>query len=531
MTAATRPVTKTYDLIGFGDEVPGILALVSAAREFNRRTGGWLKILLMLKGNAQEGIGGHLVRGGLAYLDRSMVPPDLRQSLGLPTFGDPASLYQEFLQRCGVNQIALDPRRADAVLRQLLQESRIDILSRVQITSVLKDESQLSAICLPRGEIYRARQFIDSTVNAELAQAAGVEKFQGFGTFGLPDSELPVTLVFETEGLSVQRLRDEEVGLLRRLTNPADTEAQRFIEVATGSNAKLAEQFRRGLVDNRGNLQTMIVGPDYIDVRCRAFSIAYQSFRGKRFSLADSKAVLDQPNIAILPNGRLSWNALLCYTTGSQAEALARGAAKPSAEILAEMKFVEKWLKSIGARVVRPASELYIRHAGNVIGAVEPLSGARMLAGGVPEDEALATFTYHLDVRGGITGLGAKASKLGISSISFHTPPIFNVGIRHALLSKVPNLAVVSPASGFDGYACAAGRIVEFNAAVGQGLGIAASLALTTNRNLAEISNHEVQQVLIQTGQHPRIYGRPNPAESDRLWAFETALGIGSTIA
>jgi hypothetical protein len=168
--------------------------------------------------------------------------------------------------------------------------------------------------------------------------------------------------------------------------------------------------------------------------------------------------------------------------------------------------------------------ELYIRHAGNVMDAVEPLSGARMLEGGVLANEAIATFGYHLDVRGGITGLGARANERGIESITFHTPPLFNVGIRHALMRSVPNLAVVSPASGFDGYACAAGRIVEFNVAVGQGVGIAAAIALNSNRNLADIPNREVRQVLVQTGQLPKIYGRANMLEASRLQAFESTM-------
>ena len=88
MTTATR----SYDLIGFGDEVPGILALVAAAREYRSRTGSYPKSVLMLRGNAQDGVGGHLVRGRLAYLDRSSVPIATRQSYYLENFGDPPAI-------------------------------------------------------------------------------------------------------------------------------------------------------------------------------------------------------------------------------------------------------------------------------------------------------------------------------------------------------------------------------------------------------------------------------------------------------
>ncbi|MBD2020694.1 FAD-dependent oxidoreductase [Leptolyngbya sp. FACHB-36] len=524
MTTGTPAKTRTYDLIGFGDEVPGVLAIVSAVREHRRRTGKTLRTLMLFKGNSQQGLGGHLVRGGLAYLDRANVPLEVRQSLGLATFGDPSAIYKEFLQRVGVTQVALDPRQADKVLRKMLSESGTDILSRVQIQSIITRGPAIAGIRLANGETFMAKQFIDSTVNAELAQSAGVRKLPGFGTFGLPDSELPVTLVFETEGLSISRLKEVEFNYLKRFTNPSDTEAQRFLAIAAGGDPALIDQFRRSFTNTQGGLRTMFVGLDHIDVLSRVLTITYHAFRGKKAALKESGVLMDCPNIAILPGGRLSWNALLFYVGGSQAEALARGAARPTAAMLEEMTFVEKWLKSFGASVVRATPELYIRHAGNILDVMEPLSGAEMLAGGVPASEAIATFGYHLDVRGGITGLGAKASGMGIGSISFHAPPLFNVGIHHAQVRSVPNLAVISPGSGFEGYACAAGRIVEFNVAVGQGIGIAASLAIETNRPIAAVSNVEVRQVLAQTGLLSRIYGRSNATEASRLLAFESSM-------
>lgn len=533
MTATPKPTTRTYDLICFGDEVPGILAIVSAAREYRRRTGKHLRTLLMFKGNSREGVGGHLVRGGLAYLDRSCIPQEVRFSLGLPTFGDPVAIYQEFLRRVGVNQIALDPRKADTVLRNFLSEIGADMISRVTIAALLKQGNTLSGIRLTNGETYLASQFIDCTVNAELAQGAGVKKLQGFETFGLPESELPVTLVFETEGLTVPQLRNLELAYIRRFLNLNDMEAQRYLAIAAGNNPTLAEQWRRGMVDVNGNPMTFYAGPDFIDVRCRALSIAYHSFRGKKWSLKESGMILDQGNIAILGHNRLSWNALMFYTTGAQAEVLARNAAKPTPPMLQEIAMLETWFRSLGATALRPTSELYIRHAGNITGVVKPLSGAEMLAGGVPATEAIGTFGYHLDVRGGITGLGNRATTLGIGSITFHAPPLFNIGILHALVRTVPNLAVISPASGFDGYACAAGRIIEFNVGVGQGVGIAAAIAIASQRQLATITNLEVRQVLAQTGQLTRIYGRSNPAEAARLQNFEIALGgpIGISVA
>jgi hypothetical protein len=521
---APQAAVRTYDIIVFGDEVPGILALICAAREFRRRNNRYPRTLLLFKGNSQFGVGGHLVRGGLSYLDRSHIPLEIRQNLGLDAFGDPAAIYQEFLQRAEVNLVGLDPRKADSALREMLLETRTDILSNAEIDAVLSDRNMIAGIRLTNAETYLANQFIDSTVNAELAQKAGVSKMKGFGTMGLPNSELSVTLTFETEGLTIDALKWFERQYLNRLTNPDDDEAQGWIDTAAGGDASLADQLRQNLRDRQGNLKPMAVGPDYIDVCSKALSIAYHAFRGTKLSLSESGAILDNANIARLSGTRLSWNALLFDVNADQAEALARGKAKPTAAMLDEMAKVEQWFRSLGATSVRSASELYIRHAGNVMDVNDSISGAEMLAGGVPASEAFGTFGYHFDVRGGIEGLGERASAKGIGNLLFLKPPLFNIGMQHALVKSVRNLAVVSPASGFAGYACSAGRIVEYNCGVGQGVGIAAAIAVSQGRNLADISNREVRTVLEQTGRLSRVYGTSSPSEAAQLGNFENQI-------
>lgn len=512
---------RSYDIIGFGDEVYGVLSLISASREYRRRTKKFARILLMSKGMLAQGIGGHLVRGGLAYLDRCQVEPNLRNALNIDLFGEPAAIYQEFLQKAGVVSIALDPRKADAALRKMCQEAGIDLLSNVTINSVVKNQKLVSLVT-PMGE-FAAQQFIDATVNAELAQAAGVAKHQGFETFGLPESELPVTLVFETQGLSVRRLKELEFDLLKRFTNLADSEAQRILLQAAAGNSLFAEQLRKDLIDSRGNLKTLWAGSDYIDVRSLALSISYHAFRNRKLSFNETGIMLDKANIAVLDNNRLSWNALLFAVTGTQAESLARNSAKPTPQMLEEFSYVAKWLKTLGASAVIPAVELYIRHCGNILGVVQPLTGSNMLMGGVAPREALGTFSYHFDVRGGIPGIGIKAGALGFNSVSF-PPPTFNIGIQHALIKDVPNIAVVSPGSGFEGYACSAGRIVEYNSSVGQGVGIAAAIAILSNRNLATVGDIEVRKVLDATGQSPRVYGFAKIADASKLERFETLI-------
>ena len=515
---------RFYDIIAFGDEIPGAFAAISAAREYRRRTKKYPRVLLMSKCNLQEGIGGHLVRGCLGYLDRTQLDSNFRRTLGLDPFGDPSAIYKEFLQKVGVVTVGLDPCKAHTVLKQMLSDAGVDTLSNVEIISVTKESQKIVSITTSKETIYYAQQFIDATVNAELAQAAGVVKLKGFEGIGLPNSELPVTLVFETQGLTVRRLKEIEYSYLKRFANPADTEAQKFLLHAAGFDDKLAEQLRREMIDENGNLKTLWAGKDYIDVRSPALSVAYHSFRGSKFSFAETGVILDEGNIAVLSEDKLCWNSLLFAVTANEAETLARGGAKPTPKMLKEMASVTTWLKSLGANSVTPASEIYIRHAGNITGVVEPLAGEKMLKGGVSPSEALASFAYHFDVRGGIPGIGERAMAQGWSQSLNFQPPIFNIGIQHALIKDIPNLAVVSPSSGFEGLAPAAGRICEFNAAVGQGVGIAAVIAILNNRNLADISNIEVRKVLVETRQLPRIFGFPKTAEANRLAEFESRL-------
>jgi tetratricopeptide (TPR) repeat protein len=84
--------------------------------------------------------------------------------------------------------------------------------------------------------------------------------------------------------------------------------------------------------------------------------------------------------------------------------------------------------------------------------------------------------------------------------------PTFNYGFRHTLPKERENLAVLSPASGFGGLGEAAGRIVEFNVSVGQGVAIAVAQAIAENRSLHTITHQEVRKNL---GYTPTIYGRP----------------------
>ena len=224
-----------------------------------------------------------------------------------------------------------------------------------------------------------------------------------------------------------------------------------------------------------------------------------------------SRGILDRANIAVLDN-RLSLNALLFDVDATQARELSNNGARPTPMMKEIAQKVEAFFKRLGVQRIEFMDELYIRTAGQIAESLDDLTATKMADGGVPVEEALGTFSYHLDARGGIAGLRERVIDAGIHEIRSVLMPTFNYGFRHTLPVEYENLAVLSPASGFGGLGTTAGRIVEFNVSVGEGLAIATAMANADGRSLHSITNQEVKQAL---GYAPQIYGKPSSSWFD----------------
>lgn len=491
---------KAYDVIVFGDQVPGVMTAIQVKRELRKRNQS-ARVALITEGDTTEGIGGHLVRGGLGYLDRNQVPPDMRSKLG--NFAAASPLYKEFLNITGTQTIALDRFKADTAFKRTLAQEKVDVIGKVKLQSVTTTAKTVCSLTTTSNGTFAARQFVDATQGGKFAKTAGVKLLPGFAALGLPDSSLSVGLVFETYGLTIEQLRQLEAKLIRRLQNSNDSVAQTWLKIASGDDQEHRQAILATLATSSGEPATLYQStPDSADVRSLAFSTAFHG--GTNSTILSAKETLDRANIAVLRD-RLSFNAVLFYVDAKSAIALSDGGAKPEAYMLEFATNVQTFFRGLGANRVEIMSELYIRSTDQIANPVEELSSTRMTQGGVPADEALGTFSYHLDVRGGIKGLGARAATAGIKSIDFHYMPTFNYGFRHTLPKDRENLAVLSPASGFGGLGEAAGRIVEFNVSVGEGLAIAVAKAIVEKRSLHTIQNREVRQAI---GYTPTIYGR-----------------------
>ncbi len=495
------PSAHNYDVVVFGDEIPGVMTALQVKRELKAR-GLDGHVALVTEGDTRKGIGGHLVRGGLAYLDRNQVPERLRSRYG--TFGQPSRLYKAFLSLGRVNTIALDRFTASRNFMQALQSNGIDVVGNVSLGTVQTAGSLVCAFTAS-GQTYAAKEFIDSSQSGELAAASGVEMTKGLEALGFPNSALSIGLMFDLYGVTIDQFAQMEKELIYRYFDPTDQAAQRWLNAASGNDPVKRKEMLQNMVDSQGNPKLMYQGtPDSADVRSLAFSVLVHGYLKKEYDIKSSGFLFDRANIAVLPD-RLSFNALLFYSDATTAQQLSASGAKPTPEMRAVANEVKVLFEKIGVPRVEVMNELYIRSAGQIAHPIDELSATLMAAGGVPANEALGTFGYRLDDRGGIEGLAERVDGTALRLFDFDQMPIFNYGFRHTLPQEKENLAVLGPASGFGGLGTTAGRIVEFNVSVGEGLAVAVAQAIASRRSLQTITNTEVRQAL---GEVPAVYGQ-----------------------
>ena len=510
-----RQGERHFDVIVYGDEPAGVMTALELSRQLPRLASlARPRIALLTPSDLRAGLGGTIARSGLAYLDRNQVPRDMWAVL--PPFAPSSDLYRRFLRLTGVQQIAVDPRQASRAFRLALARARITLLAGVEPTGTELERAAAADGGTPQGEgsdrlcvietaghgRLGADLFIDASLGADLAHRASVPFLRGLGPRGLSRESISLGWIFEVEGLSITQLRSLEEQLTRRLLDRRDREAQHWL-VNWPAYRNNRQRLLADLVDQRGNpLLLYSATSDSADQQSPALSIAVHGEQGLAPGLRRAPARMDAANVAILPD-RLSFNALLFRNSAAQNREVIARHGRPLGWMVPAAADVESFFLRHGARRVHWMPELYIRSADQIAHPRMALSAGLMARGGVPRPEALGTFSYHLDFRGGISAYVPPAK------------PTFNFGYRHTLPREVSNLAVLGPASGFGGLGQGAGRIIELNISVGQGLAIASALALSRRLPLAAVDPREVAR-LMPAGFAP--YGRPSGSTAFSLF-------------
>ena len=97
---------QKFDVVVYGDEVPGICAAIWAKKTLGEKG----KVAVVRSNYATALLGGVLTRGGLGYVDLDKIPDWYRQPY--------AQCFREFLDKANVPESCLEPKQADKALNQ-----------------------------------------------------------------------------------------------------------------------------------------------------------------------------------------------------------------------------------------------------------------------------------------------------------------------------------------------------------------------------------------------------------------------------
>ncbi|MEN9216684.1 MAG: FAD-dependent oxidoreductase [Gloeomargarita sp. HHBFW_bins_162] len=446
------PVTQV-DVLVYGDEPAGVAAAIQAGRGLR----GQGQVVLIRSQPEWAWVGGVWTRGGLAYLDRNQMhghPPSCR-------------FYQELLDTAQVERIAANASLMDWGMRRLLQEAGVKLIHHTRLTPQV--QGQRVEWLQGNGRQWQAAVIIDATPEAELARAAGLRFEKGFAGVGLPQVTLAVSPVFELTPLTLHQLAAIE---RRILTNPVLMQELRH-RIRRDNAPQDAEFLLRNF-----HLPLEVRG-DFADIYSTALGAAYHRFRGMPLRLGGA-VWLDRGNVAVVAQNRLSFNGLLFQLSTQQVEQLIRNQRQPTPAMHQELHHLQTWLRRFPEAEhveVLPPLEVYVRHLITVTEVLRPLDVVQIMSGGVPPEEAIGTFRYAFDARGGIPGW------------RYALPPkvTFRYGVGSSL-TRISNLAVIGGAAGFPGLAATVGRIEERKVCTGAYLGRMAAQAVQTQQPLNSIA-------------------------------------------
>ena len=497
------------DVLVLGEEIESVLTAVSAARM------GVSTVLLV----SDEGrLGGLSTQGGLSYMD---ITPEC-----LPP------LFSEFLNRAGVKRVGLEPVRAEETLHQMLAEAGV----RVDTQSNL-------------GE-YPAQIYIDATPDASMLSALELPCIEGLG--GLlkgrqsgnekPPEFIGVSPVFRIHHLPVACLEHTEANI-RALNGWTDVleAALPFHDPTLWQEYLTRPTFQS---DNPAER-------DYLDILNPSIGIAFHIWKQQNppqqniavlspeTRLASARTYSEAPiwidggNVACLPDcssdSVLSFNGMVMRaealppapgqvpeaTVLNRLLAYSQSGGVP-AVLIQEMQLFEAFLQQhtgVSEIAIEAPKALYIRQTRTML-TQKNMTARQMLAGGVPEEDAIGVFSYWLDFR------GVQLSRYfpGL----YHLPkPVFRVGLGCSLLAQpgLESWAVVGRSAGYSPVGQGAGRIIQHNAQVGEAVGIAAALAIKNGCTLREISARSIRAVLEER----------NPPLMKQQWALLNASGTQSS--
>ncbi|MGE5659224.1 MAG: FAD-dependent oxidoreductase [Actinomycetota bacterium] len=479
--SSSQPTSyQNYDVVIYGDEVPGVCAAIWAKKGLGPKG----KVALVRSNHPGDFLGGVLTRGGLAYVDLDKIPA---------WYSEPyAQCFVNFLDKANVLEACLEAKTADRALREMLAEAGVKVISSSTLTPYVANQKIEYVEVKDSNLRIQANSYIDATQDAELARKAGLAYYQGYESQNskLRNDTLSVSIIPTIIGLSISDLRNIESDIFYN---------QRLMDKIQRSIKKSQDRLGAEFWLKHFGSPIYQPYPDGYMLRSVALGAAYHLAHNQPFT--QDGFFFDRANVCIHKDESLSWNGFLFkYPVDKILELEATGR-KPTPEMVQEMSSIQAWLQKISRKDVRLLlpEEIYIRQSVNIRDVVDPLTGEEIIKGGTEPEKSIGSFSYDFDLRGGVKGLSLKIPPL----------PIYNFGIENALATKVNNLGIVGRSSGYVGLAVSVGRILTVNIYQGQGVGVAAAIAHRSQVPLNQITSKQVRETLENlTGKFTRLYGR-----------------------
>lgn len=440
-----HPHVRDFDLIVVGHETEGCLAAIAGSRAGARTA------LLLPPGRM---LGGLLTEGGLAFVDRDsrhLTPPSQSPFDGL---------FGQFLDRAGVQLVALEAARGAATLQTMLDEAGVKILPFAW-TDVRLEGARLVALDLADGTQLGASHFIDATPDLDLAAAAGLKFETGFSEYGL-DRTLGFSPLPLVHGVSPAQIVETARSLGR------DPVLEALKQKIFGP---------RAFLDLDHGIDYILLGPPYL-------GLAYQRWREQENVSCPYPFEADGFNIAVLGPETTSWNGLMYFSRDPSA-LLRLSHEGTDAVMRHEAQQFERFLQEgLGwsNAVVELPSTIYVRQTRHALETRHRLRLTEIVQG--YDVASIGTFCYYPDFR-------------GFHSPRFPHPPTAHVILEAGLTQSFQNLGLASRAGGYTPFAHSLCRLVQYNATLGTALGVAAAL---TAEDLKAVPLSEIRNELARQG-------------------------------
>ncbi|MCA9835468.1 MAG: FAD-dependent oxidoreductase [Trueperaceae bacterium] len=379
---------------------------------------------------------------------------------------------------------AFDVQEAEKAFLTLLQRSGVTVrlgagnIEPIMEAGVAKGISVTSAGLT---EQVRAKQIIDSTSEMTFATKAGANYSFGFSSIGF-NARMADTLVFKISGVNWNKLK---AGIQARGKDYASVDDY----VAWGHFGGYPAAYK----------------PQFDNLRLRGLNMGKQS------------------------DGSLLVNALLIYGINPFDEAsLAAAKAQATDEAPRIIDYLKKELPGFeNAHFGGVAEKLYIRETRHLKGSCT-----------LTVDHILNNHVSPLDVVAGGYPLDVQTLTPYDSGYVYGKPDIYGAQLCVTLPDNLENLWVVGKAASFDPIAASSARVVPFGMALGEAVGLAASLSAQRDRSshgfIAETQNTlDVRALLWQRGAYlPQVEARVpvGPFNSPYYRAYRLMLSRGLAV-